>query len=81
MARSDEYRLHANACLRLAEEASSDSAKQVLRMLAAAWHRLAQNQERSNVRPPLSSGTYTLHLPNRLAVLFPAPALPCFCSA
>jgi hypothetical protein len=55
MARSDEYRLHANACLRLAEEADSDSAKQVLRMLAAAWHRLAQYQERSDVRPPLSS--------------------------
>jgi hypothetical protein len=55
MARSDEYRLHASACLRLAEEADTDSAKQVLRMFAAAWHRLAQYQERSDVRPPLSS--------------------------
>ncbi len=45
MANSIEYRRHAQNCLRLAEDADSPEAKLVLMMMAAAWHRLAQERE------------------------------------
>jgi hypothetical protein len=42
---SIEYRRHAENCLRLAEDADSPEAKSFLMMMAAAWHRMAQEQE------------------------------------
>jgi hypothetical protein len=45
MARSDEYRRHAENCLRLARESSPES-RGFLIMMAEAWHKLAQDQER-----------------------------------
>ena len=45
MASSVEYRRNAENCLRQAEDADSSEAKSVLMMMAAAWHRMAQDQE------------------------------------
>jgi alpha-beta hydrolase superfamily lysophospholipase len=45
MASSIDYRRYAEDCLRLAERASSPETKSVLKMLAGAWHRLAQERE------------------------------------
>jgi hypothetical protein len=45
MASSAEYRRNAENCLRQAEDADSPEAKSVLMMMAAAWHRMAQDQE------------------------------------
>jgi hypothetical protein len=47
MASSIEYRRDAEDCLRLAERADSPEAKLFLMMMAAAWHRLAQDLENS----------------------------------
>jgi hypothetical protein len=45
MASSVEYRRDAEMCFRLAESADSPETKSVLLMMAAAWHRLAQERE------------------------------------
>ena len=43
MSISIAYRRHAAECLRLAEDAGSPEARSFLMMMAAAWHRLAQD--------------------------------------
>ena len=45
MPSSIEYRKLAGQCLQLAEDADSPDTKSVLVMVAAAWHRLAQERE------------------------------------
>jgi hypothetical protein len=45
MSSSVEYRELAEQCLQLAEDADSPDTKSVLVMVAAAWHRLAQERE------------------------------------
>jgi hypothetical protein len=51
---SIEYRRHAENCLRLAEHAGSPDARSLLRMMASAWHRLAQDVE--NIERPAEGG-------------------------
>jgi hypothetical protein len=45
MASGIEYRRNAEMCLLLAGSADSPEAKSILMMMAAAWHRLAQERE------------------------------------
>jgi hypothetical protein len=45
MASISEYRELAEDCLRAAEAADSPETKSILTMMAAAWHRLAQERE------------------------------------
>jgi hypothetical protein len=45
MASISEYRELAEDCLRLADAADSPETKSILMMMAAAWHRLAQERE------------------------------------
>jgi hypothetical protein len=45
MSSSIEYRELAEDCLRLADAADSPETKSILTMMAAAWHRLAQEHE------------------------------------
>jgi hypothetical protein len=45
MASRIEYRRQAEDCLLLAERADSPEAHSFLMMMAAAWHRLAQERE------------------------------------
>jgi hypothetical protein len=66
MSSSIEYRRHAAECLRLAEHAGSPEARSFLMMMAAAWHRLAQDLK--VIERPADGAHAMLHLvkPDRI---------------
>jgi hypothetical protein len=52
MASADEYRRHARACVRLAQDAQSPSDKALLLRMAESWLRLAEQAEKREQKKP-----------------------------
>jgi len=57
METSQEFREFAKECDRLAEEVETENQRRILKEMAVAWRKVAEEDERNNSSPTLTSSS------------------------